>query len=498
MSRASVSANFVAMSALVALLGGCMVGPEYHEPEQPMPAQYKEVAGWKPAEPADHLPRSAWWTIYQDPTLNRLIEQVAVSNQNIAQYQARYRQALALVDETRASLYPELGGSAQVQRSGGGGEDSAFASRDVGNRYSAQLSVSWELDIWGELRRQAQHDRSQAQASAAELASATLSARSELAQTYFQLRLLDRRIHLYRAILDGYQGYLRVVRNQYQAGRVAGDSLAQAHTQLLGTRAAMLDLVWQRGQLEHAIALLIGKAPAAFDLAANPGWSPTVPAIPVGVPSALLERRPDIASAERQIAAANAAIGVAIGGYFPDLTLSASGGYRSSDSHNLLDVANRFWSLGPALSATLFDFGATSARVEQARAAYDEAVAGYRQTVLIALKEVEDCLIELAVTRRELKVRRAAAEAARESARITRNRYQAGQISFLDVATTEATSLQQQQNVLSLVAQRLVTSVQLIAALGGSWHNPLGPAGQVPGTGQAASSSQAGEEGKLR
>lgn len=470
-----------ALCGLAAVLGGCMVGPDYRKPAQPMPVHYKEVVGWKPARPADDVERGAWWTVYDDPQLDRLIAGVSLSNQNVAQYQARYRQALALARQTRSSLYPQVDGSGGVQRSGGGGSSgyrnaTNSSSGRIGNEYNAQLSVSWELDLWGKLRRQLQENRAQAQASAAELASATLSAQSEVAQDYFQARILDQRIRLYRSILDGYQEYLQVVRNQYHAGRVTGDTLAQARTQLLGTRASMLDLVWQRAQLEHAIALLIGKTPADFSLAQDSDWAAKVPVVPPGVPSRLLERRPDIASAERQVAAANEAIGVAIDGYFPDLTLSASGGYRSSQSRNLFSVANRFWSIGPALSGTILDFGATHADVQQARAAYDEAVAHYRQTVLGALGEVEDYLVELSVTGNELKARRNAASSARESARITRNRYRAGQIDFLDVATTEATSLSQQQTVLSLTGQRLVTSVQLIAALGGGWQNPLGPA----------------------
>ena len=488
MVRMSLPVRLLAL-CLATLLTGCMVGPDYRKPEQPMPVQYKEIAGWKAATPADHLPRGAWWAIYDDPELDRLISQVSLSNQNIAQYQARYRQALALARQTRASLYPQVSGSGQVQRSGGGGSSNSSGNGNGGNggienSYSAQLSISWELDIWGKLRRQLQENKDQAQASAAELASATLSARSELAQNYFQLRTLDQRIHLYRTILDGYQGYLGVVENQYRAGRVTGDALAQARNQLLSTRASMLSLVWQRAQLEHAIALLIGKAPADFSLPADTHWSASVPVIPVGVPSRLLERRPDIASAERQIAAANEAIGVAVSGYFPDLTLSASGGYRSSQSSHLFSVANRFWSIGPALSGTILDFGATRAGVEQARAAYDEAVANYRQTVLQALGEVENYLVELSVTGKELNVRQGAAAAAQESARITRNRYEAGQIDFLDVATTAAASLNQQQNVLTLVGQRLVASVQLIAALGGSWQNPLGPAARETASNQ--------------
>ena len=468
----------LALCGLVAALAGCMVGPDYHQPSEPMPVRYKEADGWKPARPADTEERGAWWRIYGDPELDRLMAQVKLSNQNVAQYEAKYRQALALARQTRASLYPSVDASGQAQRAHAASGNSGYIS-GVHNSYSAQLSVSWELDLWGKLRRQLQENRAQAQASAAELASATLSAQSDLAQDYFQLRTLDRRIGLYRDILNGYQGYLRVVENQYQAGQVTGDTLAQARTQLHSTRASLLDLTWQRAQLEHAIALLIGKAPSDFSLPPDPHWQATVPRIPVGVPSTLLERRPDIAAAERGMAAANAAVGVAVAGYYPDLTLSASGGYESSSTAHLFSAPNRFWSIGPSLSATILDFGATRASVREARAAYDEQVANYRQTVLSALGEVEDYLVELNVTANELRAQKAAASSARESARVTRNRYQAGDIDFLDVATTAATSLNAQQNVLTLTGQRLVTSVKLIAALGGGWHNPLGPAGKA-------------------
>lgn len=468
----------LALCGLATALAGCMVGPDYHQPSEPMPVRYKEAQGWKPARPADTDERGAWWRIYGDPELDRLMVQVKLSNQNVAQYEAKYRQALALARQTRASLYPSVDASGQAQRAHGA-SGGTTTSAGVHNDYSAQLSVSWELDLWGKLRRQLQENRAQAQASAAELASATLSAQSDLAQDYFQLRTLDRRIGLYRDILTGYQRYLRVVNNQYQAGQVTGDSLAQARTQLHSTRASLLDLTWQRSQLEHAIALLIGKAPADFSLPPDPHWSATVPKIPVGVPSTLLERRPDIAAAERGMAAANAAVGVAIAGYYPDLTLSASGGYESSSTAHLFSAPNRFWSIGPSLSATILDFGATRAGVREARAAYDEQVANYRQTVLSALGEVEDYLVELNVTANELRAQQAAASSARESARVTRNRYQAGDIDFLNVATTAATSLNAQQNVLTLTGQRLVTSVKLIAALGGGWHNPLGAAGKA-------------------
>ncbi|MFT4190197.1 MAG: efflux transporter outer membrane subunit [Comamonas sp.] len=456
------------------LLAGCAVGPDYQRPAAAQPAAFKEAQGWKAAAPADDAPRGAWWTIYQDRVLDGLLEQVSLSNQDVAQYQASYRQALALVRGSQADLYPSLSASLDASRSRSAssstGSSGSTSRSSIGTSGSAALSASWELDLWGKLRRTVEENRASAQASAAELASATLSAQSTLAQDYFQLRLLDQRIALYQDTLTAYQGYLRVIQNKYDEQIVSRADLAQAQTQLDSARAAALDLQWQRAQYEHAIALLIGQAPADFSLPADPQWRAHLPDIPVGLPTQLLERRPDIAAAEREIAAANAAIGVAQAAYFPDLTLSASGGVESSSLAKLFSLPNRVWSIGPSLAGTVLDFGATRASVEQARAAYDAKVAAYRQSVLSALGEVEDDLVQLRTLAPEIEAQARAAESARVSARLTRDQYEAGLIDYLDVATTEATRLTQQQSLLSLMSTQLVTSVQLIAALGGGWH----------------------------
>jgi NodT family efflux transporter outer membrane factor (OMF) lipoprotein len=339
----------------------------------------------------------------------------------------------------------------------------------VSKEHSASLSLSWEADIWGKLRRTVEEDRASAQASAADLANATLSAQSSLAQDYFQLRILDRRIALYRETITGYERYLQIIQNKYDEQISSRADLATGKTQLQSAQASMLDLQWQRAQYEHAIALLIGKPPADFALAEDSAWQYHVPDVPLGVPSRLLERRPDIAAAERQMAAANAAVGVATAAYYPDLTLSASGGYRNSSISNLFSLPNRFWSIGPSLTGTIFDFGATQAAVEQSRHAYDAKVATYRQTVLTGLGEVEDYLVELRTLQPELEARRNSAQSAEESASVSRDQYEAGVIDYLDVATTQATSLNERQTLLSLVGTQLVTSVQLQAALGGSW-----------------------------
>lgn len=471
------------------LLAGCMVGPDYQKPTAPLSATFKEAQGWKAASPQDELPKGAWWTLYQDPQLDALVSQVQLNNQNVALYAAQYQQALALVRQSRAELFPTLTGTGSSTRSESGTGSSSSGSSSGGSvgsaggvskEHSASLDLSWEADIWGRLRRTNEQDRASAQASAADLANATLSAQSSLAQDYFQLRLLDQRIALYRETIAGYERYLQIIQNKYDEQISSRADLATGKTQLQSAQASMLDLQWQRAQLEHAIALLIGKPPADFALAADPAWQYHVPDVPLGVPSRLLERRPDIAAAERQMAAANAAVGVATAAYYPDLTLSASGGYRSSTVSNLFSLPNRFWSIGPSLTGTILDFGATRAGVDQARHAYDATVATYRQTVLTGLGEVEDYLVELRTLQPELEARRNSAQSAEESAAVSRDQYEAGVIDYLDVATTQATSLNERQTLLSLVATQLVTSVQLQAALGGSW-NPEQPVSMAAG-----------------
>ncbi|MCG8710628.1 efflux transporter outer membrane subunit [Brenneria sp. 4F2] len=449
------------------LLGGCAVGPDYQRPSASVPLQYKEARGWQPATPQDQAGKGEWWSVYNDATLSSLLRQVSISNQNVAQYEAQYRQAKALAAESRSDLFPTIGATGSGTRSGS--QSSTAGQRSVSNSFSAQASASWELDLWGKLRRTLEENQAGAQASLAELANITLSAQSELAQDYFQLRIMDQQIALYQQSVQAYERYLQVIDNKYQAGAESRSTLAQAQLQLESARASALDYVWQRAQLEHAIALLIGKTPAEFSLAAAP-LTATMPEIPRALPSQLLQRRPDIAYAERNVAAANAAVGVAIAGYYPDLTLSASGGFSSSALHNLISLPNRVWSLGPALSGTLLDFGATSAQVEQARAAYDASVASYRQAVLQGFTEVENYLVQLNTLQAELAAQQRAAAAAGDSARVTRNQYEAGMIDYLDVATTENANLSQQQSLLSLQSTQWVTSVELIAALGGGWN----------------------------
>ncbi|ERK12562.1 Outer membrane component of tripartite multidrug resistance system [Pantoea sp. AS-PWVM4] len=449
------------------LLAGCTVGPDYQRPTMAMPTHFKEAKGWTQAMPQDDKRKGEWWSVYHDATLDSLLRQVSISNQNVANYAAQYREAQALAGQSRAELFPSVSYDASSTRSGS--RASTTGQRSVSNSHQAELSASWELDLWGKLRRTLEENKASAQASAAELANITLSAQSELAQDYFQLRIMDEKIALYQRSVDAYQRYLTVIQNKYQAGSESRATLAQAQMQLESARASAQDYQWQRAQLEHAIALLIGRAPADFSLPVAK-LEATLPEIPNSIPSQLLQRRPDIAYAERNVAAANAAVGVAIAGYYPDLTLSASGGVSSLTFSNLFSLPNRVWSLGPELSGTLLDFGATSAKVEQARASYDASVASYRQAVLEGMQEVEDYLVELNTLKGELVSLQLSTAAAQESARVTRNQYEAGMIDYLDVATTENSSLSEQQTLLSTQSTQWVTSVELIAALGGGWQ----------------------------
>lgn len=449
--------------ALSVVLTGCAVGPDYQRPSVTVTPEFKEAKGWTKASPQDDLTKGDWWTVYQDPTLDQLMNQVKISNQNVAQYEAQYRQALALMDQTHASLFPSLTGSAGVTRKG------TLSSTE--NTYSAGAATSsWEVDLWGKIRRGVEEYQASAQASEAELANITLSAQSSLAQNYFQLRVLDARIALYQQSVHEYERYLTIIQNKYNAGTESKATLAQAQTQLESAKSSKLDLEWQRAQLEHAVAVLIGKTPAEFSLPAATELKMQVPTLPVSLPSQLLERRPDIAYAERNVASANAAIGVAKAAYFPDLTMTASAGFESSVLSNLISLPNRTWSVGPSLSGTILDFGATKAKVHQAEAAYDADVATYRQTVLSAFQEVEDNLVEFSTLQREIQSQQRAADSAKESARVTYNQYQAGMIDYLDVASTQNTSLSQQQSLLSLLGTQQVATVKLIASLGGGWQ----------------------------
>jgi NodT family efflux transporter outer membrane factor (OMF) lipoprotein len=365
-----------------------------------------------------------------------------------------------------------LGKTRSSQGTGSSSSSLSSSSSGIRDTYNAELGVSWEADVWGKLRRGLEADEASAQASFADLAAMRLSQQSELVQNYLQLRVIDQQKRLLEATVAAYERSLKMTQNQYRAGVSGRDAVAQAQTQLKSTQADLVDLIWQRAQFENAIAVLTGQAPADFNIA-EVQTIPKLPQVPLSLPSQLLERRPDIASAERSVIAANANIGVAKAAYYPDLSLSLSGGYSSSTSQNLVSLPNRFWSVGPKLALPLFDGGIRSAEVDRTEAVYDQTVAKYRQTVLDGFREVENYLVQLKVYEDEAAVRQEALDAARDSLRLTENQYKAGLIAYIDVVVVQATALSNERSVLNILQSRLIASVQLIAALGGGWDGQL-------------------------
>ncbi|MBF7684912.1 efflux transporter outer membrane subunit [Acinetobacter sp. B10A] len=450
----------------VCVLTGCMVGPNYQAPQLSMPTHFKALSGWKVAEPKDTDERGAWWQIYQDPILNDLEQQVQISNQNVAQYVAKYQQALALVSSSESGLFPSLTATPTATRA----KKASSSSDRVSNSYTASIGSTWELDLWGKLRRQVDENKANALASQADLANATLSAQSTLAQSYFALRVLDQRLDLYDHTINVYEKYCQVLAEKYKEGMIAKSDLTQAQQSLYSAQASKQDLIWQRAQYEHAIAVLIGKTPADFDVVKQVNPTLYVPQIPNTLPSELLERRPDIAAAERRVAAANEAIGIAIAGYFPSLSLSGSVGSSTSHFSQLFSASTAIWSLGASASQTLFDFGANKSKVVSSRAAYDATVASYKQTVLDAMQTVEDSLVKANSLQQQLIAQQKALLASTESARIYRNQYSEGLVDYANVASTEATRLTSQQSILQTQSTQLQNSVALIVALGGGWH----------------------------
>jgi NodT family efflux transporter outer membrane factor (OMF) lipoprotein len=452
-----------------ALLSACAVGPDYQRPDIATPGAYKEApqaaAGWFPAAPADALDRGPWWQLFGDNELNALVAQVEVSNQNVAAAVAAYAQAQALVREQRAGLFPTISADGSAKRSGGG------AAGGAANNFQAGLGASWAPDIWGALRRSVESAQAGAQASDADLAAARLSAQGELATNYFSLRDTDNELVLVRASVEAYDRALQITTNRYNASIAPRTDVLQAQTTLANARADLASLTAQRAQLEHAIAVLIGKAPADFSLAAA-DWKMAVPAVPLGVPSELLQRRPDIAAAERAVAQANAQIGIQRSAYFPSLTLSASAGNSASRVADLFGASTSLWSLGLSVAQTVFDAGATRARVEQVEAARDAAVARYRQTVLTAFQAVEDQLSTTRSLAEQAELRRVASEAADLTEQQLLNRYKAGQVSYTDVVTAQASALSARRTLSQLAANRQASAIALIQALGGGWHAP--------------------------
>jgi len=465
---------FPRKSAIVLLLAlaGCAVGPNYKRPDTAIPASYKEAPeGWKVAQPSDRVDRGNWWAIYNDPQLNDLETRLNTSNQTIAQSAAAYRQARALVSEARAAYFPTLGLSATGSRASSSSRSngSVFNGGSINNNYDLSLDASWEPDLWGTVSRTVGAQRAGEQSAAADLANARLSAQGSLAQTYFQLRSLDTQQKLLDDTVAAYQRTLQLTQNQYAQGTAARSDVIQAQTQLQSAQASAIDNGVARAQYEHAIAVLVGEPASTFSIASSP-LDATPPDVPLQLPSAILERRPDIASAERKAAQANEQIGVAIAAFFPTLTLSATGGFQSSIFSQLLSAPSRFWTLGPDIAASIFDGGLRAAQTEAARASYDSAVATYRQAVLTAFQDVEDNLASQRILANEIGIQQQAVASAQQALAIVTNQYKSGTVGFITVLTAQTTAFLAEQKLANIAGERMVSSVGLIKALGGGWE----------------------------
>lgn len=494
-------AKQAAVSLSVLTLAGCMVGPDYHRPKLVVPASYKEAAGWVPARPADAAPKGDWWRQFGDPVLDRLEPQVAVNNATVAEDYYNYEESLQVVQEVRGGLFPTIGLTGSATRSAeGSGSRSGGAISTIAEPSSSVTSgsggttgtsvttggissvssgprtsgtfegtVDWTPDIWGKIRRQVQGDVAAAQVSAATLANATLSEQATLATDYVDLRTSDALVALYQQTVAADTRSLQITQNQARAGVAAPSDVVTAQTQLAGAQAQLINAGEARAQYEHAIAVLVGHAPA--DLTLPPGSLPqSVPVPPPGVPSTLLERRPDIAAAERTMDEENAQVGVDIGAYYPDISLSALGGYSADPIGGLFSVANSLWSLGADMSATLFEGGTRSATVQAARFAYDSSVESYRQTVLTAFQDVENDLSDLRILGQQAPVEAQAVADAQRGVQIALNEYQAGTEPYTTVVTAQLTLLSDQEAALTVQQDRLLASVALFEDLGGGFE----------------------------
>jgi NodT family efflux transporter outer membrane factor (OMF) lipoprotein len=476
------------VGGLLAFYAGCSVGPDYVRPKIAAPAAYKENAGWKVAQPQDGLPRGKWWEIYHDPQLNALEEQVDISNQNIAQAEANFRQAQALIRVARAVYFPTVSGGpswsrfkrsanlgsrntniAGASETGGGNNIGTFPGATLSD-YLLNSNIAWELDIWGKVRRSVEASKASAQATAATLEGIRLSAQATLAQNYFLLRALDEQRRIFNETVTAYRQILALTKNRYARGVASRADVLQAETQLKTTQAQAIDLGVQRAQLEHAMAVLLGQPASTFAMPAA-RLATSVPPIPLGVPSELLERRPDIAAAERTMAAANAEIGVAMAAYYPSITLSATGGFEASTTPLWFTWPSRFWSLGAAAAQTIFQGGALLAQTAAARAAYDATVATYRQTVLTAFQEVEDNLSALRILGQEAKAQDDAVASARQSLAVSTNQYKAGTIAYLDLMVVQTVAFNNERAAIIILGNRMSASAVLIKALGGGWKS---------------------------
>jgi NodT family efflux transporter outer membrane factor (OMF) lipoprotein len=463
------ASHLVASVSVAAIAAGCAVGPDYVRPTVQLPSGFKEDPDWKPAQPSDQKMPAGWWKVFNDSDLDALVEQVAPANQNVLVAEANYREAVALARQAYAALFPVVNLDASATRTKGATGATAARSVAPATFESVTVGASWEVDLWGGLRRSLEAARATANASAGDLAATTLSLQGQLVADYLSLRVADEQRRLLEDAVEAYEKSLELTESRYRAGVAARSDVTQAQAQLEATRAQAIDVQISRAQLEHAIAVLIGKAPADLSVVARP-YQLQFPPVPALLPSTLLERRPDVAAAERRAAAANAQIGVATAAFFPTLTLAANGGFSAPSGASLFSVPFRVWSLGPSLAEKLFDAGARSAAREQAVAGWDAATATYRQTVLTALQNVEDSLASLRILARESVVEAAAVKAAQESLALTISQYKGGTVSYLNVITAQTTELTSRQNALTIDGRRAAATVQLIQALGGGWE----------------------------
>jgi NodT family efflux transporter outer membrane factor (OMF) lipoprotein len=455
------------------VLTGCAVGPRYQRPPVEVPPAYEEVGNWKAAQPNELSLRGNWWEIFQDPQLNALEEQVTVSNQNLKAAQAQYTQARALVRFNRADYFPTIAAAPSASRgrvSGNRAPPGSISNGKTANDFQLPIEMSYEVDAWGRVRKNVESFREQAQASAADLATVNLSVHAQLALFYFQARSLDAQEQLLNSTVAQFEQALQLNLSRFQGGIASEVEVQQARTQLETTRAQAIDVGVARAQFEHAVAVLIGKPPASFSLPALPLRTPPPP-IPAGVPSELLERRPDIASAERLMAAANARIGVAKAAYFPLLNLTGAGGFESGAITTLLSGPSGLWAVGASAFQTLFDGGRRRAASDQATAVYDQTVANYRETVLTAFQQVEDNLAALHILEHEAQTQNEAVLAAQKSLDLSIQRYKGGVTSYLEVTVAQSAALSDEVTAVNILGRRMVAAVQLIQALGGGWDS---------------------------
>lgn len=465
--------NRLMLGVWAVLLTGCAVGPDYKRPDVVVPAQWQDASQWKQASPQDLADRGRWWGIYHDPVLDGLEAQVAISNQNVKQAEAQYRAAAALLDAAMAAFLPTITGNVGTTTTQSA--TTMYAPKNANTLDNLSLSASWTADVWGKLRRAAEQQQGTVDSDQAAIQAALLSAQATLAESYLQLRALDGDVRMLQATIAADQHTLDVTNNLYQLGVDTRQDVEQATSQLWTVKAQLVDLGVQRRQFEDAIALLIGQPASGFHVAAVK-TVPDVPDVPLTVPSSLLEHRPDIAVAERQVAAANAAIGVAQAAFFPSLTLSASNGYQGTSFPTLISVPDHYWSFGPKLAGTLFDGGVLLAQKHQAVALWEASVANYRQTVLTGFEQVENDLASLGVLQQEAEVQWRAVVSARRARDVAENQYEAGTVNYLVVLTADTAALAAEKSWNDIQGRRLVASASLVTDLGGGWQGlPVRP-----------------------